>query len=51
VPYVVYDMETSGLNTVFGQIFQFAVIVAYADLRGIGCRRLRPAVPSPRVAP
>jgi exodeoxyribonuclease I len=52
VPYIVYDTETSGLNTAFDQTFQFAAILADDDLREIDsfalrCHRLPHVVPSP----
>ena len=50
--YIVYDTETSGLNTTFDQIFQFAAVLADDDLNEIDsfvmrCRRLPHIVPSP----
>lgn len=50
--YIVYDTETSGLNTTFDQIFQFAAVRADEDLNEIDsfvlrCRRLPHIVPSP----
>ena len=50
--YIVYDTETSGLNTTFDQIFQFAAVLADDDLDEIDsfvmrCRRLPHIVPSP----
>lgn len=50
--YIVYDTETSGLNTTFDQIFQFAAVLADEHLNEIDsfvvrCRRLPHIVPSP----
>ena len=52
VPYIVYDTETTGLDTTFDQILQFAAILADDELREIDqfslrCRRLPYIVPSP----
>ena len=50
--YIVYDTETSGLNTTFDQIVQIAAVLADEDLNEIDsfvlrCRRLPYIVPSP----
>ena len=50
--YIVYDTETSGLNTTFDQIFQLAAVLADDNLNEIDsfvmrCRRLPHIVPSP----
>jgi exodeoxyribonuclease I len=52
VRYIVYDTETSGLDTTFDQIFQFAAVLADQDLNEVDsfvvrCRRLPHIVPSP----
>lgn len=51
--FIVYDTETSGLDTKFDQIFQFAAILADENLNQIDefeirCRRLPHIVPSPK---
>jgi len=50
--FIIYDTETSGINTTFDQIFQFAAILADDNLQEIDsfslrCRRLPHIVPSP----
>ncbi len=50
--YIVYDTETSGLDTTFDQVLQFAALLADEDLNEIEslvvrCRRLPHIVPSP----
>lgn len=51
--FIVYDTETSGLDTKFDQVFQFAAILAderlnQLDQFEIRCRRLPHIVPSPK---
>lgn len=50
--YVFYDTETTGTDTTFDQILQFAAILAGGDLREIDrfeirCRLLPHVIPSP----
>ena len=52
MPYVFYDTETTGTETAFDQILQFAVIRTDDDLNELGhlnirCRLLPHIVPSP----
>lgn len=51
--FIVWDTETSGLDTKFDQIFQFAAILADENLQEIEhfnlrCRRLPHIIPSPK---
>ena len=50
--FIIYDVETTGLDGTFDQILQFAAVLADEDLREIDnfsvrCRRLPHVVPSP----
>jgi len=52
MPTIIYDTETSGINTSFDQILQFAAILADDNLQeleaySVRCRRLPHIVPSP----